>query len=222
MTRTLLCAPLAWLVACGNPQPLPAAPVPVVAVDKASPTLPPESEAPSLDTGVVPEASPGFEEAVAATVAAPEVPEGSTWTVRRGETLAHYARWSELPVEVVAEASGVGLDEALAVGAEVRVPGDASMRARVETARDAHHRRRAQGYLASRGGAQGTDFYQVRTGDTAWSVARDEIGVPVWLLEVYNPTVDLDALRPGQQLMVPVIDDSVADASATPATTAAP
>jgi len=32
------------------------------------------------------------------------------------------------------------------------------------------------------------------------------------LLETYNPSVELDRLRPGQQLMVPVIADIVVDA----------
>ena len=124
-------------------------------------------------------------------------------------------------METVAEASAVPLDDALQVGAEVRIPGDDTMRGRVESARDAHHRRRAQGYLASRGGAEGTETYTVRTGDTAWSIARDEAGVPLWLVESYNPSVDLDALRPGQRLMLPVIADTTADA-ATPDSSEAP
>lgn len=215
MARKLLSAPILWLVACGSPQPLPAAPVPVVALDASSPALPP---APTElgDTAEPTSLGEAVAEAVAPEPTLPEPIEASTWTVRRGETLAHFARWSELPVEAIADASALPLEAPLAVGDEVRVPGDAERRARVEVARDAHHRRRAQGYLASRGGARGTDFYRVRTGDTAWTVARDEIGVPVWLLEVYNPTVDLDALRPGQRLMVPVIDDSVADAAEAP------
>lgn len=197
------------------------------------PSAPPRAEVLSLaaeavvDTGsVAPEALEADTPWVAS--ADPGVPEGSptasldpaqpapasTWSVRRGESLAHFARWSELPVEAIAEASGLDLSEALNVGDIVTVPGDPELRAKVEVARAAHHRRRAEGYLASRGGAQGTAFHTVRTGESAWSVAVDELGVPVWLLEVFNPSADLDRLRPGEQLLYPVLADTVVDASA--------
>jgi hypothetical protein len=225
MTRTLTL--LLALAACGSPEPTPApsqATIAPLAARAVSDTAVDDEHAPHDDEVSVAlheaEGPPvDAEEADEAPTAAPEGP-STTWEVRRGETLAHYARWSELPVETIAEASELSLAEALAVGATVRVPGDETVRARVEEARDAHHRRRAHGYLASRGGAQGTDFYTVRTGDTAWTVANDEIGVPVWLLETYNPSVDLDRLRPGQRLMVPVIADTVADA--TPGSSEAP
>jgi hypothetical protein len=136
----------------------------------------------------------------------------ASYELRRGETIAHFARWAELPVATVAEASGVGLLDTLEVGTEVRVPVDEESRARIEQRRTAHHHRRAEGYLASRGGTVGTEFYTVRTGETAWSIANDALGIPVWMLETYNPAVDLDRLRPGQDLMVPVVADTVVDA----------
>lgn len=153
----------------------------------------------------------------AAHAAAPEphaVPEVARYRLRRGETPAHFARWSGLPVEVVAEVSGLALDGTYPVGTEVSVPVAGERRGQLEAAREAHHTRRAEGYLASRGGAVGTEFHTVRTGDTAWSISLDRHGIPVWLLETYNPSVDLERLRPGQELMVPVLADVVVDAGA--------
>jgi len=234
MTRTVL--PILWLAACGlgaEPGAAPSAdPGPSSEAEVLATRAVQDTASDPLAVGDTASPSSSTEEPVAATEPAGPPPEveawspdaqSTTWTVRRGETLAHFARWSELPVEAVAAASGHALTEPLAVGAEVRVPVDEQVRARVEQARDAHHRRRAHGYLAGRGGAHGTDFYTVRTGDTAWSVARDEVGVPVWLLETYNPSVDLGALRPGQRLMVPVLADTTADAgAATPDSSEAP
>lgn len=146
----------------------------------------------------------------------PEVVESdvvyTTYDLRRGESLAHFARWSELPVEVIAEASGLDLGGTYPVGTEVRVPVSGEARAVLEEARETHRTARVDGYLASRGGALGTDFHQVRSGETAWTIARDTNGIPLWLLEAYNPSADLDSLRPGQELMVPVLADVVVDA----------
>jgi hypothetical protein len=148
---------------------------------------------------------PDHEEVVA-------LPAAASYTLRRGETLAHFARWSGLPVEVIAETSGLDLFDTFDVGTEIRVPIEGAVRAEVETERDLHHVRRAEGYLAARGGSLGTEFYTVQTGDSAWTIARDQRGIPVWLLETFNPSSDLNRLRPGEELMVPIIADIVVDA----------
>lgn len=142
------------------------------------------------------------------------VEELASFSLRRGETLAHYARWSGLSVEEVASLSGLDLDGSYPVGAEIRVP--ASLALQVEVERASHHEARVDRYLASRGGSLGQETITVRTGDTAWSIAQIQHGVPVWILESFNPDVSLDRLRPGQTLQIPVIADVVVDAEDLP------
>jgi len=127
--------------------------------------------------------------------------------LRRGETLAHYARWSGLAVEDIAQASELDLDGMYAVGTQIVVPVEGEALSDLVSKRDAHHTARAEAYLASRGGSSGSAFVTVRTGDTAWSIAKDAGSIPVWLVESYNPSVDLERLRPGQELMVPVLTE---------------
>lgn len=140
----------------------------------------------------------------------PELFEASEFELRRGETLAHFARWSGLTVESVADNSDLDLKGSYPVGTTIRLNIGSEQRSRLESSRDEHHQKRVEGYLASRGGSTGSEFYTVRSGDNAWVIAKNAFGIPVWLLESYNPSVDLDALHPGQALMVPVIDDVVA------------
>jgi len=184
-------------------------------VSEAPPVVlaPPEVELPETfgDWEAVEDATPMPEPE--AEVLAEVLPPAATYTLRRGETLAHFARWSGLPVEVIAETSGLDLFDTFDVGTEIRVPVEGAVRAEVETERDRHHVRRAEGYLAARGGSLGTEFYTVQTGDSAWTIARDQRGIPVWLLETFNPSSDLNRLRPGEELMVPIIADIVVDAA---------
>ncbi len=145
----------------------------------------------------------------------PAEPEPLTMSfeLRHGETLHHYARWAGLPFETIAEASGLDLSGSYAAGVTVQVPVDSlEAMTTITTKREAHHTRRAEGYLASRGGAIGAEFVTVRTGDSATSIAREQMGIPLWLLQTYNPEANLDRLRPGQELMVPVLADIVVDA----------
>lgn len=145
------------------------------------------------------------DEPVHSEPAAPTVPT-HTFELRRGETLHHFARWSEQPIERIAALSGLSLDGTYEVGTPIVLELNPEDRSRVEARRDSHHQTRASSYLASRG-ASNTDFYTVKTGDTAWTIARTFEGMPVWLLESLNPSADLELLRPGQQLLVPVFND---------------
>jgi LysM repeat protein len=132
--------------------------------------------------------------------------------LRRGETLAHFARWSGLTVESIADASMVDLEGDYPVGLEITLPVTSEEMANIADRREKHRVTRVDGYLASRGGSVKSDFYTVQSGDNAWVVARKKHGIPVWVLESFNPSIDLDKLRPGQPLMVPVIADTVVDA----------
>lgn len=147
-------------------------------------------------------------------VASPEVAPVpmAVYTLRHGETLDHFARWSGYAVEDIAGFSGLSLDGEYAVGTTIQLPVQDDAAAAIDLARAEHWSKRLDGYLASRGGAVGTEFYQVRTGDSAWGIARHTYAIPMWVLEMYNPSVDLDALRPGQELMVPKLADVVVDA----------
>ena len=129
----------------------------------------------------------------------------ATFTLRRGETLAHFARWAELPIETIADHSHLDLKGQYPVGTSIMLPIEGEHLASTNAARDAHHIERAEGYLERRGGSERSQFLTVATGDTAWSIAREDLGIPVWLLETYNPSVDLESLKPGQELMYPII-----------------
>lgn len=212
-TRNLIASISAFLglVACG-PRPVAHAPVYSPAPSALVPPTPGDAvEDAAMDEAPTEPASDVTEVPVPTPVYATEnVGEPSVvYHLRRGETLDHFARWAELPVEVISEASQLPLDGSLAVGTAVRVPADHARRSRIELRRDAHHERRAEGYLASRGGSVGTEFYVVRTGDTAWEIAEQNGDLPVWLVETFNPSLDLEALRPGQAVMLPVTADMI-------------
>src|SRR5687768_10564390 len=76
--------------------------------------------APAVEVVPVLALDPPEEEEPVAEPVSPVVVDTTAYTLRRGETLAHFARWAELPVEVVAESSGLPLDGVYPVGTVVR------------------------------------------------------------------------------------------------------
>lgn len=136
----------------------------------------------------------------------------ATFSLERGETLAHFARWSEVPVEEIAELSDLSLDGQYPVGTQVQLALEGDALEMFTSLREEHATRRVERYLASRGGSVSDEVYRVRTGDSAWGIASKRGGLPVWLVGSYNPEIDLENLRPGDELTLPVLADVVVDA----------
>ena len=52
----------------------------------------------------------------------------------------------------------------------------------------------------------GTEIYIARRGDTLWTVTQRFSQLPVWLLQEYNPDLDLADLHPGTQIVMPRVE----------------
>jgi len=187
----------------------------------------PASALPSLDSGwepvdivaapaSAPEGSVEEDGLVAAGVEipAPElaIPRSLGVQVRAGESLVLLADWADSSVEILAELNGLDVSEPLFPGQSLLLPSsdelsDLDLQAR----RDGFTRARLDRYLASRGGLVEVAEHRVRTGETAWGIARDQMGIPTWVLEAYNEQSELDRLSIGQVLQVPVLADTVAE-----------
>ena len=189
---------LAILVSCTNPPP-----VRPTAVELTDTTLV-ETVAPELH---VAESVP---EAPLAIASEPEAPTVSI-TVRSGESLVLLADFANVRAEDIADLNGIGVKDAIVPGQTLRVLAvdEADFTAR----RDTWLAGKVERYLSRRGGVVGLADRRVGTGDTAWSIAREQGRVPMWIVEYYNPDTDLDRLGIGDQLTLPVFADTVADAT---------
>ncbi len=53
-----------------------------------------------------------------------------------------------------------------------------------------------------------TTDHVIRRGDSVWQLANKKFEVPIWLLHLHNPDLDLDNLTPGTVMVVPIIEPS--------------
>ena len=51
----------------------------------------------------------------------------------------------------------------------------------------------------------------MRRGDSLWTVTQRFSQLPIWLLRQYNPDLDFADLRPGTQVVMPRVEDVVAN-----------
>jgi hypothetical protein len=189
---------LAILLSCTNPPP--ARPT---AVELTDTTL---VETAPVELHV---AEPVIDESVA--IESPAEPPSVSIEVRSGESLVLLADFAHGRAEDVADLNGIGVKDAIVPGQTLRVPtSDAEA---FGARRDAWLAGKVERYLSRRGGVVGLADRRVGTGDTAWSIARAQGRVPMWIVEYYNPDTDLDRLGIGDQLTLPVFADTVADAT---------
>ena len=222
MTRISLIIALAGITACGEqPAPVQAASAQPVAEPVAETTIHTPDYGNSLLADGVPSDALAAAEPTLATEEAPV--EGEVLTVEaqlpmvsyalgHGETLDHFARWSNTPVEELAALSGLSLDGHYQPGTEVSMFLDEAGQLQFSEARATETRERVERYLSRRGGLVGDDSYEVRTGDSAWRIARRGGRLPLWVVQAYNPETDLETIKPGDTLVLPVVGDVVAEA----------
>ena len=124
-------------------------------------------------------------------------------TVRAGESLDRLSRWSAASVEQIAARNDLDITAPLVPGQVLQVP-IADLEA-FESSRSGALERRLERYLAANGGLAGIEGYTVRTGDTAWAIAKHVAGVPAWVLAAFNGGESLDHLAVGATLYLPIM-----------------
>lgn len=144
-------------------------------------------------------------------VAAPAETRSQTVTVADGETLYSLARRHNVSVRSIADANGLTMETRVRTGQRIVIPGTTTMAAAgAPTTLGAPPRdlgtitqTQAQGGARpSQTAAAGGRDYQVREGDTAYSVALAH-GVSPKALAEANGVPSLDHLRVGQRLRLP-------------------
>ncbi|HYC09538.1 MAG TPA: hypothetical protein VEC10_07870, partial [Steroidobacteraceae bacterium] len=75
-----------------------------------------------------------------------------------------------------------------------------------ETLRREYHRELQAAYFAAHR-IVGTEVHIARPGDSVWTLTQRSAQVPVWLLQQYNPDLDLVEFRAGTQIVLPRVEE---------------
>lgn len=137
------------------------------------------------------------------------VAKDNTIRVAAAETLGHYADWVGISATRLRQLNKMRLGKPVLIGHKIKLEFGRVSRESFETKRREYHAELQATYFAEHR-IIGTEVYIVRRGDALWTVTQRFGQLPIWLLQQYNPDVDLADLHPGTQIVMPRVENVVA------------
>jgi membrane-bound lytic murein transglycosylase D len=128
-----------------------------------------------------------------------------TILVAGDETLGHFADWLGVSTQHVRDLNRFKFRRAVLIGQRIRLDFPKVSREQFETRRREYHRELQAGYFAAHR-ITGTEVYIARPGDSLWTLTQRG-QMPMWLVQQYNPDVDLADLRAGTQIVMPRVQE---------------
>jgi membrane-bound lytic murein transglycosylase D len=133
----------------------------------------------------------------------------STIRVAAAETLGHYADWLNIKVARLRQINRMSFSRPVLIGHKIKLDFSKVKAEDFEQKRREYHQDLQATYFAAHR-IIGTEVYIVRRGDNLWTVTQRFVQLPIWLLQQYNPDIDLADLHPGTQVVMPRVEDVVA------------
>jgi membrane-bound lytic murein transglycosylase D len=137
------------------------------------------------------------------------VAKDNTIRVAAAETLGHYAEWLGVSATKIRAVNKMKFAKPVLIGHRIKLEFGRVSREEFEEKRREYHVELQATYFAEHR-IIGTEVYIVRKGDALWNVTQRFDQLPIWLLQQYNPDVDLADLRPGTQIVMPRVENVVA------------
>jgi membrane-bound lytic murein transglycosylase D len=123
------------------------------------------------------------------------------------ETLGHYAEWLKVRARELRRLNGLRYGRMLRSGQKIKIPLHRVSGKKFEEQRYEYHKRLQEDFFAVYR-IERLYTYQVKGGDSYWTLCRDQFEVPLWLLRRCNPEVEFRDLRVNQHIVVPSVDKS--------------
>jgi membrane-bound lytic murein transglycosylase D len=125
-------------------------------------------------------------------------------TVQPEETLSLYAEWLDTSISSIASLNGIDAGVPISPGQHLRLAFDNRSPTRFEDSRLDFLQETEEGFFSIYT-IVGQKIYLVNDGDTFWDICYNKFDIPLWLLERYNSSVNLEKLSKNQKLIIPLI-----------------
>ncbi len=167
--------------------------------ESAAATAEPLTEAAAEEAG--PGLVPGVQSAASADPADYSVANDQTIAVLGAESLGQLAHWLGVDTARLRQLNHLKPKAPLVMGRRLKVELRGVTAGDFERQRTTWHRALQAAYFTQYR-IVGTDRHQMRVGESLWSLTLQH-GVPVWLLQQYNPDLDFGTVKVGMEVILP-------------------
>jgi len=120
------------------------------------------------------------------------------------ETLGHYADWLQIPTQKIRTLNNFPYGKSISIDQKIIIPLKTTKPERFEELRYEHHKEIEEDFFESFF-IGSVEIYEIKNGDTIWSLCINELEMPPWLLKKFNPAIDFNSLQPLQKISYPII-----------------
>ena len=128
-----------------------------------------------------------------------------TIRIQEGEALANFATWLDVDVVQLRKLNSLKPKSSIRSGERLKLDFAKVAEDEFEQRRLDYHREIQERFF-TRYRIAGTNEHIVKAGESVWVLAERRYKVPVWLLRQYNPDIDLEQVRPGTKVVIPVLE----------------
>ena len=125
-----------------------------------------------------------------------------TVVVQAAETLGHFADWCRVDSQVLRALNKLPKNARVTLGRKLKIDLSRVTAEQFVAARRDYHRQLQDEFFAAHRIA-GTENYDVKRGESLWTIAQQRSDMPIWLVAQYNPDVDFSDVRPGTTITLP-------------------
>ena len=140
-------------------------------------------------------------------LAGTETPQLVEVSIEYGDGLEAIARWANTEASIVESLNGIDESEAIDAGHPLLLPMTASEASAFKAARARASELRNDRYIRKRGGLAGFKQHEMVRGETVWGIARRHGKLPLWLIQSLNPELDLNRVKVGAIVILPLLGD---------------
>jgi membrane-bound lytic murein transglycosylase D len=121
------------------------------------------------------------------------------------ETLGHYADWAGVPTSRIRRLNGLTFGRPLHLRQKIKIPLKNVSASDFEARRYEYHKQLQEDFFAAYRISE-LKHYRVQPGDSYWTLCRQKFDLPLWLLKLYNNSVNLATLKIHQPLVIPAVE----------------
>ena len=129
-----------------------------------------------------------------------------TIVIEPDESMGHYASWlGKRSATSIRQHNNMRSSRRITIGKVLKLPIKSKAQRDAFDSQRLDYHRELQDEFRTRFRITGMENYTIRSGDSAWSIAREQ-QVPLWLLKRFNPSLFTVQSHPGDIVTLPVIE----------------